>query len=242
MTHLPMLKNRGVALVVSATALALIAGGGGAVAASLITSADIKDKTIQTVDLHKNAVTSPKVKDRSLKMADLNQYVQDAIEEAGPQGPKGDPGARGATGPAGPTSVISTATHLTAPNPAYGGANVVDIPPSPLNASNDGRTPMLTFTLDAGKYYMSASAQFFHLGGPPSGEDYGVFGTLMNGVIQPGNSVSPNIPDIVPNPAQTTAGGIFIVPANNTQITVVGSIRGTVGGQGGVAVEVLKIG
>ena len=88
------------------------------------------------------------------------------------------------------------------------------------------------------------SAQFFHLGGPASGEDYGVFGTLMNGVIQPGNSVSPNIPGTsVFNPgANELRAGIFTVPADDTQITVVGSIRGTVAGQGGVAVEVLKIG
>ena len=89
MTHLTMLKNRGLALVVSAAVLALVAGGGGAVAAALITSADIKDKTIQTVDLHKDAVTSPKVKDCTLKMADLNQYVQDQIAKAGPAGPEG---------------------------------------------------------------------------------------------------------------------------------------------------------
>ena len=100
---------------------------------------------------------------------------------------------------------------------------------------------MLTFTLDAGKYYMSATAQFFHLTAGP-GVDYGVFGTLLNGVIQPGNSVSSDIPDIIPNPAQTTAGGIFTIPANNTTLTVVGSIRGDNAGQAGVAVEILKIG
>jgi hypothetical protein len=61
-------------------------------------------------------------------------------------------------------------------------------------------------------------------------------------VIQPGNSVSSNIPDTVPNPAQTTAAGIFNVPTNNSTLTVVGSIRGASGGQGGVAVEILKIG
>ena len=195
-------------------------------------------------------MTSPKVKDRSLKMADLNQYVQDEIAKAGPPGPKGDTGARGATGllelldlldlldvldlldrldrlvPPASSPRRHTSRH---PTLRMAAPTSWTSTPSPLNASNDGRTPMLTFTLDAGKYYMSASAQFFHLGGP-AGEDYGVFGTLMNGVIQPGNSVSPNIPGHRAQPAQTTAGGIFIVPANNTQITVVGSIRGTVGG------------
>jgi hypothetical protein len=101
-TYFDMFKGRGVALVASAAILALLAGGGGAIAASLITSADIKDKTIKKVDLAKNAVETQKVKDGTLKLADLNKKANDAIATGvgpqGPQGPKGDKGDAGVTG------------------------------------------------------------------------------------------------------------------------------------------------
>ncbi len=245
--------------IVFTVAVLLIGMSGGATAASLITGADVKDNSLTSADikdgtlttndikqggvngnrlkgestsgnklqkgtvpgdrLKDGAVTSAKIKDGTIEQKDLSAAAQDSLK------------------------VIANRTEITPPNATYGGANVVDIAPSPINASNDNRTPMLTFTLDAGKYYMSASAQFFHL--TPAltpGEDYGVLGTELNGVIQPGNSVSSDIPDTFPNPGQTTAAGIFTIPANNTVVTVVGSIRGTSAGQGGVAVEILKIG
>ena len=97
MTHFAIFKSRGVALVASAAVLALVAGAGGAVAGSLITSADIKDKTIKKVDLAKNAVVTKKVKNGTLKLKDLNEAANDAIANGrGPAGPKG------AQGPAGP--------------------------------------------------------------------------------------------------------------------------------------------
>ena len=99
MTNLAMFKSRGLALVVSAAVLALVAGGGGAVAGSLITSGDIQDKTIKKIDLHKNAVETQKVKDGTLRLADLNQKANDAIQKGvGPQGPKGEPGKDGKNG------------------------------------------------------------------------------------------------------------------------------------------------
>ena len=83
MPHLAMFKSRGLALVVSATVLALVAGGGGAMAAKLITSGDIQDKTIKKIDLHKNAVETQKVKDGSLRLADLDKKANDTIKKAG---------------------------------------------------------------------------------------------------------------------------------------------------------------
>ena len=101
-TYVDVSKGRSVALAASAVVLVLAAGGGGAMAASLITSADIKDKTIKKVDLAKNAVETQKVKDGSLKLADLNKKANDAIATGvgpqGPQGPKGDKGDSGVTG------------------------------------------------------------------------------------------------------------------------------------------------
>ena len=98
MKHLDMFKSRGVALVASAVILALAAGGG-AVAGSKITSADIKDHAVTKADLHKNAVVSKTVKNGKLKMKDLDKPTQDAIKKgvgpAGPQGPAGPPGTSG---------------------------------------------------------------------------------------------------------------------------------------------------
>ena len=105
MKHSDVFKGRGVALVASAAVLALAAGGSGAVAASLITSADIKDKAVKKVDLAENSVVSSKVKDGTLKLKDLGKKANDKINKGGPAGPAGPAGARGqagAQGPAGP--------------------------------------------------------------------------------------------------------------------------------------------
>ena len=93
--------RRSLAVVAAATVLALAAGGG-AVAGSLITSKDIKDKTITSADLHKNSVKTQKVKDGTLKIQDLNKKAQDALKKVGPAGPAGPAGAQGPAGPAGP--------------------------------------------------------------------------------------------------------------------------------------------
>ncbi len=58
-------------------------------AGSLITSADIKDKTIKKVDLAKDSVVTKKVKNGTLKLKDLNEAANDAIANGGPQGPAG---------------------------------------------------------------------------------------------------------------------------------------------------------
>ena len=100
-TNLSMPKSRGLALVACASILVLAAGGGGAVAGSLITSKDIKDKSIKKVDLAKNSVVSTKVKDGTLKLKDLDKKANDKINKGGPQGPAG-PAGQGATGAQGP--------------------------------------------------------------------------------------------------------------------------------------------
>ena len=99
-TNFDMFKSRGLALVVGASILALAAGGGGAVAGSLITSQDIQDKTIKTADLKKGAVKTQKVQDGTLGVADLSKQAQDKFSKPGPQGPPGPAG--GPPGPAGP--------------------------------------------------------------------------------------------------------------------------------------------
>ena len=63
--------NRSVAVIAGAAVL-VAASSFGAVAAKLVTSADIKDETIKKVDIGKSAVTSSEVKDKSLKVKDLS--------------------------------------------------------------------------------------------------------------------------------------------------------------------------
>ncbi len=72
----PILRTRTAAI--AAVTIALTAAfAGGAVAASKITSADIKDHTIQSKDLKNGAVQTKQVKDNSLKSDDLkNESVK----------------------------------------------------------------------------------------------------------------------------------------------------------------------
>jgi hypothetical protein len=91
-------------MVVAIIALVL-AMGGSAVAASVITSKQIKDGTIQTKDLSKKALKALKGK----------KGATGAAGAAGPQGPQGAQGAQGVqglkgdTGPRGPSDVYSAA-------------------------------------------------------------------------------------------------------------------------------------
>jgi hypothetical protein len=89
-------RSRGVVVLAAAAVLAVSAGTG-AVAGSLITSADIKDRTIQARDLKKDSVTSLKIKNGTIKRKDLSKRVagqlgQGARGPAGPQGPAGPAG------------------------------------------------------------------------------------------------------------------------------------------------------
>jgi hypothetical protein len=114
-------------MVIALIAL-VVAMSGSAVAASLITSKQIKDGTIQTRDISKTAI-------HSLKATAATSGVPGPAGLQGPQGdpgPKGDPGAPGAQGVAGPTG----------PSDAY----------SVGDASNSGSQPPLTLNLPAGDY------------------------------------------------------------------------------------------
>ena len=67
------------------------------------TGAQIKNGTIEAVDLSPGAVNSSRVDDGSLRMRDFRGAVQDRINAGGPQGPKGE------TGPAGPAGTAKYA-------------------------------------------------------------------------------------------------------------------------------------
>lgn len=63
--------GRSAVTVIAAAAVVAVFGGGTAVAATLITSAQIKDNTIRTVDVRNNTLKSADVKDGSLTGTDV---------------------------------------------------------------------------------------------------------------------------------------------------------------------------
>ena len=127
-------------MVISLIAL-VMAMSGTAVAASLITSKQIKDGTIQTQDLAKKALAQLKGK-------------SGAPGPAGAAGAKGDKGDAGDAGPTGPTGPAGD-TGPIGPSDAY--------------ASNDPSYPhnntwMISKNLPAGKYVIQASMGAYNVG------------------------------------------------------------------------------
>ncbi|EHN11651.1 hypothetical protein PAI11_14560 [Patulibacter medicamentivorans] len=118
-------RSRLLALV---TALGLVlALGGTATAAKLITGGDIKN----------NSITGKDVKSRSLALSDLSTSARKALRgqtgpagpagpAGGPVGPKGDTGAAGPAGPAGPSGTSSAFANAVASHVVQGaGTRVV---------------------------------------------------------------------------------------------------------------------
>ena len=101
-------RSRAVAVVSGAAVLITLGGVGGAAASRLITSADIKDQTIQRVDIATGGVASSEVLDGSLGMRDLNSYTRSRINRTGATGPRGATGPQGETGPQGPAGANGT--------------------------------------------------------------------------------------------------------------------------------------
>ena len=101
MSFLSTARTRGVVVVAAASLLA-VGAGSSAVAAKLLTGDDIKNRSIEGVDLATGSVNSAKVENGSLQLKDLGDDVTAQLGQAGkagPQGPKGDTGAQGPAGP-----------------------------------------------------------------------------------------------------------------------------------------------
>jgi hypothetical protein len=101
------LNNRMTVAVVAGVTGAVIAGGGGAVAGSLITSHQIKDNTVRSADIKNNTVRSADIRNKTIRGKDLEAKLRRSLAEPGPQGaqgpqgPQGLQGQRGAQGPQG---------------------------------------------------------------------------------------------------------------------------------------------
>ena len=261
------LKSRTGAVVAGAAVLALLTGGG-AIAAGVITSADIVNQTIKKQDIGSDAVGGSEVVEGSLGLRHLNDYTRSQIAKSGasgtqgPAGPKGDTGATGAVGPKGEPGANGTngvgakgdkgdsgqanvTTYVTAPSttPAWAGLNVVDVPATAKTGGRgvDSQTPLLTFELDAGSYLIDGTAQFFHFVPGTDSEDFGVVSLLVDGSSDYGTAWTADIPNDGNNAAQTNANTYLTITEDDTILTVVGSIRGIRDGQAGAQVIVTQV-
>jgi hypothetical protein len=177
-------SSRTIVLGVAATALA-VSFSGGALAAALITGADIKDGTITTADIKNETL---KVKDISPTALDSLRGQQGATGPAGPrgetgatgatgsqgptgatgpQGEKGDTGAPGSTGLQGPTGPTGTTGAQgpqgpTGPTGPIGPSTVYRVSPADVNLPGGGGAIVASLSLPAGAYAVTATAQLGH--------------------------------------------------------------------------------
>jgi hypothetical protein len=103
-------RGRVIAAAAAVVAVAVV-GGGTATAANLITSDDVKNGSLRSVDLENDTIQSKDVADGSLRVNDLTDDAVTTLQQqgpkgdtgaTGPQGPRGETGATGARGPQGP--------------------------------------------------------------------------------------------------------------------------------------------
>ena len=107
MSFLTTARTRGVVVVAAASLLA-VGAGSSAVAAKLLTGDDIKNRSIEGVDLATGSVDSAKVENGTLQLKDLDDELAAQLGTAGKTGPQGP---KGETGPQGPKGASGTATY-----------------------------------------------------------------------------------------------------------------------------------
>jgi hypothetical protein len=92
-----LLGNRVLAVAVGA-AVVVGMGAGGAIGAAMVTSADIRDQTIQARDIHRNAVAGSELAPDTVTGPHLTQGLRDRMNQPGPRGPEGPQGPQGPPG------------------------------------------------------------------------------------------------------------------------------------------------
>lgn len=146
------------ALILTAALTALLVGAGGAVAGSLVTSAQIEDGTIRSVD----------VADRTLNLRDLKPGARLRLQgqdgeagadgAAGPAGEAGAPGAPGPVGPvgatgargsAGPSGVDGVLGYVV----AYGASQPATEVDLSFSATAEALCPDTTIAVSGGYYF-----------------------------------------------------------------------------------------
>ena len=98
-------------------AVMAVSASTGAVAAAMITGADIKNNTVTSADLKNKSVTGKDVKDGALTAADLSRATVSGLK--GTKGTNGAAGAAGAAGAPGVSGLVQVeATAVVAPSDA----------------------------------------------------------------------------------------------------------------------------
>jgi collagen triple helix repeat protein len=100
-----LLGNRVLAVAVGA-AVVVGMGAGGAIGAAMVTSADIRDQTIQARDIHRNAVGGSELAPDTVTGPHLTQGLRDRMNQPGPRGPEGPQGPEGPAGSQGPQGPV----------------------------------------------------------------------------------------------------------------------------------------
>jgi hypothetical protein len=105
------MKRISPALVV-ATVAVVLAGAGGAVAASQITGNQVENSSLTGADVKNSTLTGADVRNRSLTPADFKGSVSGPAGPAGPQGVAGPVGPQGPPGPHAITDIIGTPVEM----------------------------------------------------------------------------------------------------------------------------------
>src|SRR5680860_1460250 len=101
-----MLKRVWTSSAVWGITAVILAGGGTATAASLITGKAIKDNSLTGKDVRNRSLTGKDVRDRSLTARDFKGSLKGQPSAAGPAGPAGPTGPQGTAGPQGLLGLI----------------------------------------------------------------------------------------------------------------------------------------
>lgn len=99
----------------------MVAAGGSATAATLITGAQIRNNSITGADVKSSSLSGSDIKNKSLSPADFKGSVQGP---AGPAGPAGSPGPAGPPGPQGaqgPHGLVNVDYNVSDADPALAG-------------------------------------------------------------------------------------------------------------------------
>jgi len=226
-------------IAVTAGAVVLVAASTfGAVAAKLVTSADIKDQTIKKIDIKKDGVGGSEVKDESLKVKDLSDAARAELK-----GNTGPTGARGPAGPAGPVGPAGAAATFAGKDWSIIDRNVLAGGDAYLRAGPSAGTtvapPLGIGSLgirDGGAADKAAFGnQVAFLGNPLSGVNavgFSVFTTGENRAQNPENlpnitveidptgsasTTAPNFSSLVFNPVDATANAWTTIDASTAQ-------------------------
>lgn len=229
---------------VALVAVTIVAvGGGTAVAAKLITGADVKNNSLTGKDIRNGSVGSRDLTNDSVKGKDVKDesLTGDDIQDESLTGDDIQDGSVGSGDlEAGtvPDSQELVADRLTPENSAFGGLNVVAVPAEARTSSgptsSSGAELFDPVALDEGQYKIEGTIQFFDFTQDAEGIEYGVAKVFVED-DDVATLWSPDVPDDGNNSGQTSGTALLDIPAGGATLSVRAVMRTdeTDGGQAG---------